>query len=335
MEPKHVDVQTLQLLEERMRSGKLPAKSTAQSFEQKSSIVTDPDDQDKMVLEFLKQQNKTQEHPTRESDDKPLDSSNKENIPNQLNLESSEKIDDIKPKEVLTEIKIDPNNIFHHSSDLSYQSVEQRGSKSLRKRKYDKTESASEKRPEDMVEANTKKPKMALNQAASGENNTLGSLKLDSHDGSREEDPNLLNKENIAISTGMKKITEFFKKTNPVSTSERAFTKTTTVHRVKSKGLTEKKQETLEIIVEDKRELTHRIKELEDRLEDTKKSREKEQIKANSELLGFQIKFDEYKNNVQRIMAKFVLDIETHKRTDRKAFLNRQKQRLGEYVSQR
>jgi len=332
MEPK-IDPLTLQLLEQRMRTSNPPTK-TPRLSDTKPSTTTETPEDNRMQTETPKGQFNMPiisqlPHQYQIGSNELPSGSEKENSKIFVNLEPKQNYEDFLEKE---EQKVD-------TTDISYQSVNQRGSNSIKKRKHeklDKLDSIIDVKNTENIQMKTKKPKLTLPQAPLG-----GYLRASDPymkaETSGSGDEQLINKENANLQT--KKISDFFAKkvVGTGTTSERGSVRATG-GRAKSKPQTvDKKHEITEVkeTGEEKKELYVRIKELEDKLDFNKKDRERDQIKASNEIKVVEEKFKSYKATVHKVMARNVLDIENFKRNERKSFLDRQRQRLGEYVSQR
>jgi len=347
MDPKHINALKIQLLNDRMCGPNLKPSRPSDSNEPKPVIQPTPDS-DKMQIEdpeeIVKPQPLAKITPETQIDDLTEGSEEEKEDPKALvDLESSEKIEDIKPKNTLAPVSSkDGMNNQNISCDLSYESGEPKGSrsiKSIKKRKYEGPGNNNSENKAESFELVTKRSKLTLNPFS----NTETGQKVDSFGSSVGQETAIFNKENMT--TGTKKITEFFKPMDGMTatTVQKAYRKTPTSSKpVKIKAFaTEKKTETIVEVKsskeadDDKKELYIRIKELEDKNESLKKDRERDQIKAENERTQMKEQIDVFKGRVEKTCAKFVLEIETFKRNERKAFLSRQRQRLGEYVSQR
>jgi len=150
------------------------------------------------------------------------------------------------------------------------------------------------------------------------------------------------NKENYFMQGGVNrsKITDFFTKSR--EQIEQASHSKESAYGSKSKFLTTHASlfsaipEELPTGWEDERiRLMEKVGDLEEKLAGMKKDKEKEKTKCEMVVTRMKEEFDEYKGGVHKLMAKFSLEIENYKRIERKTQLNQQKQRLGEYVSQR
>ena len=340
-----VDPLTLELLDHRMRNSKLPSKPSQNLLNISDSFDTGkiiPEAPKSLYVSLLSSQDippnnniQIEEH---------LSPSDKENSKGFISIEPGSKLTGPQT----TDIKTD------NTTDLSYQSSIHRdkGSRSLKKRKYEKFEKPAdqtniETKPEQNFELATKKAKLTLPQAPTGngtiivipENFAKGTGGVDSN-GSDNNDY----KEVPMTSLGSKKITDYYlKSTAAPMTTEKPVEKEKVKpagNKGKVKGAVVEKKPA-EVVAEVKesgennKELYTRIRDLEDRLEVSKKDREKDQIKASNELQNYQDQFEKYKCKVHKILARHELDLENYKRNERKSLLNRQKQRLGEYVSQR
>ena len=348
MDPKHINALKIQLLNDRMCGPNLKPSRPSDSNEPKPVVQPTPES-DKMQIEdfedIVKPNAFVKVTPETQADDFSEESEEEKEDPKALlDLESSEKIEDIKPKNTLGTVgSKDGMNGQNISCDLSYESGEPKGSrsiKSIKKRKFEGNggNNNSENKAE-TFELATKRSKLTLNPFS----NTETGQKVDSFGSSVGQETALFNKENNAV--GTKKITEFFKPMDGMTatTVQKAYRKTPTSSKpVKIKAFTvEKKTETItevkssKEVDDDKKELWIRIKELEDKNDGLKKDRERDQIKAENERTQMKEQIDAYKGRVEKTCAKFVIEIETFRRNERKAFLSRQRQRLGEYVSQR
>jgi len=345
MDSVHINLQKIQLLDERIRNGKKYSKLRFFYFLVTNISASGPQEEEKVTPEKPKSLPKgflVTNIPV-EGNFIPKEDSNKENQQNSkifINLESSEKIEDLPINEKGTSKEEDFN--LNPINEFSIESVDLRGNRSLKKRKHEKFEQNTEKTAENF-EMITKKIKLSPNQLPSMDNTNIERITKDSLGSSAGQDPMFLNKENIAL--GTKKITEFFKPrevTTASTSTQKPVTRSATKKITKGKGLSEKKLEGIleskpskEFDNDDKKELYLKIKELEDKVEVNKKEREKDQIKLDNEIKAVQEEFSDYRSRVQKMSAKHVLEIENYKRTERKAILSRQRQRLGEYVSQR
>ncbi len=252
----------------------------------------------------------------------------KENLYNtdSIELESSEKIEDIKINlKPSTKKTARPNYLDDPPFGLSSNSRN-----IMEKRKRLSFEQASKQSTESR--RSTKKTKISP-FTVHRDQSSAEKIKIEALGASVGYDQNFSNKENIS---GAKKISDFFKPKETVSPPKSSGT------RSRGKGLTDKKQEikeeskmSLEFEEDDKRELVWRIKELEEKLESTRKEKEREHIRAMDEMSEMKDKYESYQTKIQKINAKNVLDIENYKRNERKVFLNQERQRLGEYISQR
>lgn len=337
MDPSHINPLKLQLLEDRMRNGKLPNK--AQSTEIKVHGGSEHENNTKMEMESPLPQQKgkmTPLHTLLKTNmvNEHLESSDKENTKGMIDLEASEKFVDLKPEIPLIGTKPD-ENMGNVSLDISYQSAAPSVTKSQNKRKHNKLDQIAESNDE--CEMQLKKPKLTSPPVGVETHSGDRADRVDSFSTLVENDPSLLSKEAPLAIIGTKKITEFFKLKDGSVSSEKSGSKIS-ANKFKPKSTIEKapvNQEAIKEVAEDKKELYNRIKDLEDRLENNRKDREKEHLKAENEINNYKDQFNKYQNNVQKILARHVIEIESHKRIERKSFLNRQRQRLGEYVSQR
>ena len=332
MEPI-IDPETLQLLEQRMRNTNPPTKP--RHSETKPSTTTETPEDNRMLVETPKPQYNTaivSQAPQQlhQGSNEFLSASEKENSKAFIGLEPNNGFEDLQEKEALEEFKID-------TTDISYQSGNQRGSNSIKKRKHDKLEKL-ETQPDKVNEPfqmKTKKTKLTPHIPLEGYLRTRETLVRADTSGSGEEHEQI--KENAIMAS--KTIYDFFGKKGlgTGTTTERASVRATGKARAKPQTI-EKKMEILEVkesIEDNRKELYGKIKDLEDKLENGKKEREKDNIKANNEIKNIEEKFKSYKATVHKVMARNVLDIENFKRNERKSYLDRQRQRLGEYVSQR
>ena len=335
MDPSHIDIQKLHLLEERMRNNK-PALKPPKTLDLKPSTTSDCGENGVMSTEPTKAsqhdepmsvvRQRNHSNSNFGDNEKIQEERAKEITSPSLNLESSEKIDDIRSKEALQEVKSGSSDA-ELSGDISYHSTGQHASKSLRKRKHDKMNIINESEC-GKLEFSLKKTKMSENDGigrdSKGTPENLG------------DSETIFQKENLGLS-GTKKITEFFKPRDLVEVVDKSAVRMTGIKP--KRVMVEKKRQTTEVkeivVTEDSKGLYTRIKDLEDKLETNKKEREKEQVMSENELKAYQDRYNNYKTKVQKLMAKNMLDIENFKRNERKALLNRQRQRLGEYVTQR
>ena len=85
----------------------------------------------------------------------------------------------------------------------------------------------------------------------------------------------------------------------------------------------------------EKKEFAAKIKEFEQKYEHEKKERESLNVKLEKDIKAVSENHSSYQNKVQNLLAKLVLDNENMKRKEHKSYLQQQKQRLGEYISQR
>lgn len=237
-----------------------------------------------------------------------------------------------------------PQRLLDGFLDLATSSVGQNGTKPSKKRKNDKLSVTQEKTAENTpITTTTKKVKTStlkdfFEDAAM---NKLGHMPSDSSIGSVENLPLMHGKENYFSATGPKKITDFFK--------TRELLEESNYHSIAaqpniSRFLTRTKNGQFPIEEEpnqtnqweeERARYIERIRELEGKVESLKRDREKDQVKMEEYIAHKEEEVEEYKKRVRKILASMTLEIENYKRIEKKNFLNQQKQRLGEYVTQR
>jgi len=209
--------------------------------------------------------------------------------------------------------------------------------KESKKRKNDKLTKAHERDIHGIT--TTKKTKMTPNskdmsiEARYLSDSSLGSLEIVPPSMSQST------KEHFLLGVNKGKITDFFSKTRELI--EEASRSKESTQGSKTRGLFKGNQpygiipEEHEAWLEERNRLFKRIGELEGKLDFSKKEREREKVKYEETLEQCREEFERYKAQVQSTISKFILTIESYKRMERKTFLNQQKQRLGEYVTQR
>lgn len=236
-----------------------------------------------------------------------------------------------------------PNSNFF---GLTPSSVDKGATKYSKKRKSDRLIKTQERGKHDPLLSNiTKKVKITpgLNPTNSFFDEELDPSKnevgiSDCSIGSQDNTGRSGNKENYFLNSGRSKITDFFSKTRELieqtSHSKESMgskSKFLTTHNSLFSAIPEE----VPAWDDERNRLIERVHDLEDKLSAMKKDREKDKAKADMAMERMKEEFDDYKINVHKLVAKFTLEIENYKRMERKTHLNQQKQRLGEYVSQR
>lgn len=221
-------------------------------------------------------------------------------------------------------------------------SVDQTGEKQSKKRKTYKINKTPEKGGENIAVTTTKKVKTVDHIKEFFHDSMLIKINTGHSDSSMtsavaENRQSQIGKENYQATSAPSKITDFFTK-RPDSVEDSTYL-TNFPHS--SKYITRTKhaysaiQEEQDFNESERLKYVARIQELEGKLEAMRRDRERDHLKAEAALNGVKQDFEDYKERVKKTLAKMTLQIENYKRMERKTMLNQQKQRLGEYVTQR